>query len=143
MAIARDSQLTCECGSTFFYTTRAEQFAAGGYGSAEFRSLSNAPKTVLVCLCGKPVTPKPNFYGRQTTAGVAEDEFRKSVEFSQRYRKEHSLENIAQIAVSPEELQKVADQVDELRKVVERPVAVDLDPKPKSKVKIKAAETKV
>lgn len=123
------SAMQCECGSTFFYTARAEQFQAGGFGTAEFRSISNAPKTILVCLCGKPVTPKPSHFARGTMAGVAEQEFAKSVEAALKFRNAHSLDHVAQIAASPAELQKVQDQVDEIRKAV---LAL-----PKSKAKTK------
>src|SRR4051812_38367496 len=110
-----DKQLTCSCGSTFFYTQRAEQYAAGGYGTAEFRSISSGPKTLLMCLCGQPVMPKPSYYTKGTTAALSEDDFRKSVEVAQKRREANSIQNIANIAVSPSELQECKDQIDELR----------------------------
>lgn len=113
------SILTCDCGSTFFFIVRAEQFQAGGYGSAEFRSISNSPKTTLICLCGQPFTPKPAFVTRGTVAAAQEDAFRKSVESAQKYRKDHSMNHIAEITVSPAELQEVETRVIELAKTLE------------------------
>lgn len=119
--MAGQDKLVCtECGSTFFYTSRAEQFQTGGYGSAEFRSLSNAPKTILVCVgCGVPVTPKSTHYARGTISDVAEQEFRKSIEEGQKFRKANSAANFAQIAASPAELQKVRELVDDVKRAVE------------------------
>lgn len=116
--MARDNQLTCSCGSTFFYTQRAEQFAAGGYGTAEFRSISSGPKTILVCLCGQPAMPKPSYYTKGTTASLAEDEFRKSIEVAQKRREANSIQNIANIAAAPSEVQECRDQISELRKAI-------------------------
>ena len=108
------SILTCECGSTFFFTVRAEQFQAGGFGTAEFRSISNAPKTLLVCICGHPYTPKPGYHARGTVAAAAEEAFRKSVEAAQKHLKEHSLDNIAQIAANPAEVEKLGSRIKSL-----------------------------
>lgn len=133
--MANQDKLSCMvCHSTFFYTEHAEQFQAGGYGSAQFRSLSNAPKTILVCIgCGAPVTPMPTYYGKNTTADVAEQDFRKSVEAGQKYRKAQSIQNIAQISVSPEELKEVRDIVNGIVHTLDTPA------KPKvSKSKAKA-----
>ena len=46
------------CGSTFFIKLSAEQFSDGGYGTAQFRSLSNSPESAYVCLCGRLVETK-------------------------------------------------------------------------------------
>jgi hypothetical protein len=73
--------LICDnCGGAYFYVVRAEQFQAGGYGESEFRSLTNAPKTVVVCLCGRPVAPRPANYVAGAAAKTAEEVFRKSIE---------------------------------------------------------------
>lgn len=141
MANAHDKVVCGNCKGTFFTVSHAEQFVAGGYGSAEFRSLSNAPKTVLICIgCSTPITPKPAFYGKGTTADVAEQDFRKSVEVGQKYRKDNSVHNIATIAVSPKELQDVRELVEDIKRVVE---AKDKSIKPKQEVKkaVKAERT--
>lgn len=112
--------LVCdECSSTFFYTVRSEQFQSGGYGSAEFRSISNAPKTLLICLCGKPYTPKSSYFAKSTVAAAQEEAFRKSVEAAQKYLKEHSLEHVASIAASPAEIQALEDRIREITKNLE------------------------
>lgn len=99
--------------------THAEQFLQGGYGTAEFRSISNAPKTVLICIgCGTPVTPKPSYYSRGTVASLAEEDFKKSIEAGQKFRKENSMQNVAQVAVSPAELNKVRELVEDVKKAV-------------------------
>jgi hypothetical protein len=113
----RHPQLTCiECSSTFFYVARAEQFQAGGYNTVEFRSLSNAPKTVLVCVgCGIAVAPKPSYAAKGTVAAEAEGDFIKSFEGGQKYRKARSLDNIVKITASMTELQEVKDQLEMLK----------------------------
>lgn len=107
--------IQCKCGSTFFEKKHVEQFAAGGYGTAEARSVSNAPKTILVCLCGRPMAPKPSYFARGTTAAKAEDDFTKSVELALKAVDELTMEHIAQIAVSPKELASVTEAVEEVR----------------------------
>lgn len=133
--MARDTQLTCECGSTFFYTVRAEQWAAGGYGTAEFRSQSNAPKTLLVCLCGKPVIPQRSHYSKGTSAGIVEEEFRRSTEVAQKAREAASPKHFAQIAASPKEVEEIKIGLEEVRR------AFDSLSKPKAKA-TKAVEVK-
>jgi hypothetical protein len=125
-------KLTCTvCGSTFFTTARAEQFVAGGYGSAEFRSISNSPKTVLTCVgCSTPVTPAPAYYSRGTVAGVAEEEFRKSIEAGQKYRED---KNTIGKFVSPSELNEVRDLALDVKKAVEAQ-SKPKSPKPKQAV---------
>lgn len=138
--------LKCECGSTFFEQRRVEQFQAGGYGTAEFRSISNAPKTVLICLCGKPVAPKPGYYSKGTVAALQEVEFAKSVEESRKHREASSINNIANIAASPAELRELADKFEVLSAAVSalgRPTSTPQltkeDTKPKArKVKVEA-----
>lgn len=135
MANAQE-KLTCvTCGGSFFQMTHAEQFLQGGYGTAEFRSLSNAPKTVLVCIgCSTPVTPKPGYYSRGTVAAIAEDEFRKSIEAGQKFRKDTSMQNIANIAASPAEVQEVRELVEDVKKAVDA-LAKPKGPKAKQEVK--------
>src|SRR6266404_6505622 len=123
----QDKLICAACGGSFFNTVRAEQFQPGGYGSAEFRSLSNAPKTVLNCIgCGTPVLPKPSHYGRGTIADIAEQDFRKSIESGQKYRKDNSIQNVVNIAASVEELEQVRGQVEDIKK------AIDASSKPKA-----------
>lgn len=111
-----NTQLTCDCGSTFFMKFSAEQFLSGGYGSAEFRSTSGAPKTVLVCLCGKPYPTKPTAgLSMKTVAGIAENDFQKSVQSAQKRRDEASLKHVAEISASPSEVKRLREEVTELR----------------------------
>lgn len=133
----QQNKITCTvCGSTFFTTIRAEQFIAGGYGTAEFRSISNAPKTVLQCIgCGTPVNPKPGYYSKGTVAGVAEDDFRKSVEMGRKYRETNSIQNIVKIAVSPSELREVREFAEDIKR------AVEAQAKPKASKKLSLIES--
>jgi hypothetical protein len=113
--------LTCPtCQGTHFWTAQAQQFIAGGYGSAEFRSISNAPKTVQICIgCGTPATPKPQQYSRGTQAHLDEVAFRKSVELGQAFRKSNSIQNVAQIAASPSEVNELRMLINDVKKAVE------------------------
>ena len=111
-------KLQCECGSTFFYTVRAEQFAAGGYGTAEFRSMSQAPKTFLVCLCGRPTFPQPNSYAQGTQAALSERDFQESAKAASEVAKAKSITNIAQIAASPAEVEELRKQILELQQTL-------------------------
>ncbi len=131
-------KLTCSvCGGSFFTVARAEQFQSGGYGSAEFRSLSNAPKTVLNCIgCSTPVSPKPAHYGRGTTADIAEQDFRKSIDAGQKYRKDNSIQNVANVAASITELQEVRATVEDIKKHIEASERAKA-PKPKATAKAK------
>lgn len=130
-------KLSCSiCGGTFFIASHAEQFILGGYGTAEFRSISNSPKTVLICIgCGAPVTPKPAYYAKGTTADIAETDFRKSVEAGQKYRKDNSIQHVAEISASPSEVSELKTKINDIKK------AVDILSKPKPKPKT-IAETK-
>lgn len=132
--MATESLACAACKGTFFAPVHAEQYLKGGYGSAEFRSISNAPKTVLICIgCGTPITPAPSFYSRSTVAGAAEQEFRKSIEAGQAYRDKNSLKNIASIAVAPSEMREVRELVEDIRKAIDvKPLKA---PKPKQEVK--------
>lgn len=140
--------LQCECGSSFFEQRRVEQFQAGGYGTAEFRSISNAPKTVLVCLCGKPVAPKPGYYAKGTLAAVQETDFAKSIELARKFREASSINNIANIAASPAELQELKDSFEAMKAdiiALSRPTSTPQltkeSSKPKArKVKVQEAE---
>ena len=107
------------CGSTFFTSVRAEQFISGGYGSAEFRSISNAPKTAYQCVgCGTSIGQKQQFFSRGTTADVVEQEFRKSMEAGTKYRKELSVKQDMSNFVSTDELQKVIDMIEDIKKII-------------------------
>lgn len=132
-----NNQLICDCGSSFFFKYGAEQFQAGGYGSAEFRSLSNAPKTVLICLCGKPYPAKPQAgYSKATVAGLAEDSFQKSIDAARKRRDEVSMKHVAEISASPEEVKNLQGQIDQLRTVL-NDANTPKAPQPKTPVKIK------
>ena len=111
-------KLQCECGSTFFYTTRAEQFSAGGYGTAEFRSMSQAPKTFLVCLCGRPAFPQAGSYAHGTQAAQAEKDFQESSKSALDVVNSKSLTNIANIAASPSEVAELRKEMDSLRQAL-------------------------
>lgn len=134
--MATQDKLVCNvCTSTFFWTARAEQFLAGGYGSAEFRSISPGPKTVLICVgCGTPATPKAAQYTRGTQAHLDEDQFRKSIDAGQKYRSSNSIQNVAKVAASVEEVEELRGLINDVKKAVEagaKPKA----PKPKSEPK--------
>lgn len=138
--MATNDRLVCTaCGSTFFFQEHAEQFQPGGYGTAEFRSLSGAPKMVLICIgCATPVIPKESHYARGTVADLAESDFRKSVEGGRKFRKDNSIQNVAKIAASPNELQEVRELVETIR------TAVNAISKPKAlrpKVEVKPYRT--
>lgn len=124
------------CTSSFFYMQRAEQYLQGGYGTAEFRSTSNAPKTILVCIgCGTPVTPKSTHYGRGTAADLAEQDLRKSVEAGQKWRKANSIQNVANITASASEVQNLRELVDDIQKAVK---ALEKPKAPKAKQSVNA-----
>lgn len=143
MAGPGNTQLTCDCGSTFFYKTGAEQYLAGGYGSAEFRSTSNAPKTVLICLCGKPFPAKPTMgLSQSTVAGIAESAFQKSIASAQKRRDELSLKHMAEISASPSEVRQLQTQIDQLQagfNAITAPAA----PQPKNAPKTPAKSRKI
>jgi len=133
--------LTCDqCKSTFFFTARAEEFLAGGYGTAEWRSVSNAPKTILVCVgCGKAVTPKQNYYAKGTQAAIAEEHFAESVKNGNKFREKNSIQHVAQIAASPDELAALKKEVEDLRQALNSMTAdKTLKPKQKKPTEVKA-----
>lgn len=134
--MAQMDKLICPtCGGSFFTTQRAEQFVAGGYGTAEFRSISNAPKTVLTCIgCSTPITPKPAFYGKGTIADIAEQDFRKSVELGQKHRKESDPKILLQQVASDEKVTEIKNLIDDVKKAVEAAA------KPKAPVSKKEAK---
>lgn len=136
MMATNDKLICTACGGTFFMQGHAEQFQPGGYGTAEFRSVSGAPKTVLVCIgCGTPVVPKESHYARGTVADLAESDFRKSVEAGRKHRKDNSIQNIVKIAASPAELQEVREIIETVRTAVNTIIS-----KPKSKKLILSGE---
>jgi hypothetical protein len=139
MAIPVSQQLVCSCGSSFFYTVRAEQFQAGGYGTAEFRSTSGAPKTLLICLCGKPVPPQPAHYSRGTSADLAETAFRASIKCADKLRSEVTMAHVAEIAASPAEVKELREGVEEIRKAMNA-AAEPKAPQPKER---KPSKTKM
>jgi hypothetical protein len=112
-------KLQCVCGSTFFVPVRAEQYATGGYGTAEFRSVSQAPKTFLVCLCGRPAFPQPSTFAQGTSAGIAEKDFQESQKSAMTAIESQSLTNIANIAAAPSEVEDLRKQVEDLKATVE------------------------
>ncbi len=123
MALPVQDKLVCsECKGTFFWTAQAQQFITGGYGSAEFRSISNAPKTVLICIgCGTPATPKPAQYSRGTQAHLDEEAFRASVKAGQDWRVANSIKNVAKITASVEEVNELRALIGDVKKAVEAP----------------------
>lgn len=119
--VPTQDKLVCSiCAGTFFWTAQAQQFLAGGYGSFEYRSISNAPKTVLICIgCGTPAPSRPSQYSRGTQAHLDEEAFRKSIEVGQAYRRANSIQNVAQVAASPEELGELRNLINDVKKAVE------------------------
>lgn len=111
-------KLQCECGSTFFFTVRSEQFAAGGYGTAEFRSMSQAPKTFLVCLCGRPTFPQPTSFAQGTVASIAEKEFQESAKCAKDAIASTGVSNIANLAASPAEVADLRKQIEDLKQTL-------------------------
>lgn len=131
MAGPGSTQLQCDCGSTYFFKYSVEQFLAGGYGSAEFRSTSNAPKTVLVCLCGKPFPSKPMAgLSQSTVAGQAERAFQASIQAAQKRRDEMSLQHVAEISASPSEVKQLKAEIDQLRSAFNQ-LSTPVAPQPK------------
>jgi hypothetical protein len=68
--------------------------------------------------CMTPVTPQDNQYARSSVAMQDEMSFRASIECGKNYRTKNSIQNVAQIAVSPGELRRVETLVEDLRKTV-------------------------
>lgn len=124
-----------DCGSSFFSQEKADQYFGGGYGTAEYRAVSGSPKIVLVCIgCGTPITPQPSYHARGSLSSLAEADFNKSVEVGQKYRKDNSIQNVANVAASIQELRAIQVQVAGLVQIVESlKTMIESLPKPKAK----------
>lgn len=122
--------LKCQdCGGLFFVKSRAERYQKAGYGSAEFRSTETMEKTVLQCIgCGALVPPRDQNFARNTIAQMQQEDFTKSVKAGQEYRRNNSMQNFSKIAVSPQELKRVEDLVEDLRKELRASLAAKDSP---------------
>jgi hypothetical protein len=113
------------CGGKFFVKSRAERYQKAGYGTAEFRSIDTAAKTILQCIgCLTPVTPQDTQYARGTVAQAQEGDFRQSILAGQAYRKNNSIQAVVESAASIQEVQELKSQLTALTKKLN-----DLTPK--------------
>ena len=101
--------MTCShCGGTFFYKVNAEQYSDGGYGTAQFRSLSMATEAFYVCLCGTVTDIKDT-----AARGLADrhTQFISCVKKAIAIQKKDSPQFVAEQCASLEELQQVNDRL--------------------------------
>lgn len=116
---ALNKPLVCEdCGSTFFYSSYAEQFATGGHGSAEFRSISSSQITVRVCLCGSTLIPSIQSQGGAASVQQSRSEFYRSAKAAKDRRKALSPDVVAKAVPSRAELNELKGLIVELQKEV-------------------------
>lgn len=113
LAAKANAPMVCpDCGSTFFYQVRAEEYSSSGYASAQFRSVSMNTEPLYICPCGSPVEVK------DTTAGKITDSprqrFLASLKSALEFRKSQQLTGAATGFVSVAEYQELAAQVQEL-----------------------------
>lgn len=128
-----NTPIACElCGSTWFYTIHAEQFAGGGYGSAEMRSISGNPVQMRICLCGNPVVPQSQNFGGSRALGSRES-FYMSAKDAKTYREKHSLDHVATIAASPAEIEALKKEIKALQETITKMAEIVAKPKLKSK----------
>jgi hypothetical protein len=109
-----------KCGSTFFYTVHAEQFAAGGFGTVEFRSLTASPVPTRVCLCGTVLMSSRSAAGGSRTVLAAREAFYDSVNGAKHYKEKLTPDKIAQATASRSEVESLKAQVDELTALIDQ-----------------------
>lgn len=115
-----NTPIECEiCGSTWFYSIHAEQFSGGGYGSVEMRSITGNPVQMRICLCGNPIVPQSQNFGGSRALGSRES-FYMSAKKAKTYREKHSLDHVAEIAASTEELQAAQAEIVEIKVILTR-----------------------
>lgn len=137
-----NNPIACElCGSTWFYSIHAEQFSGGGYGSVEMRSITGNPVQMRICLCGNPIVPQSQNFGGSRALGSRES-FYMSAKSAKTYREKHSLDHVAEIAASTEELQAAQAEIAEIKTILTRVEALTQETielqKSKKAVKAKA-----
>ena len=109
-----NTPIECRCGSTFFFTVYAEEFAGGGYGSIEMRSLSNGPQVLRVCPCGEVYAPSKSAAGGARQVLNARDRFYDSIKKAKGFRDRVNPDAIARVTASKSEVDELRDRVDAL-----------------------------
>jgi hypothetical protein len=104
--------LVCtECQGNHFYLVHAEQWAGGGYGTMEYRSLTASPYSLRVCLCGALMPPQQTYQAGARSVQSARDQFFQSIIRAQERRLERSADKlgdkIAKSAATKQELEAV------------------------------------
>jgi len=103
------------CNGTWFYKVTVEQFSDGGYGSAQFRSLSMTPETAYVCLCGAIVENKESVgRGVDSRHGYFLGAIRTALECQKR----NSVQQVAASCASIEEVEELRDRVKWLEEAI-------------------------
>jgi hypothetical protein len=102
-----------ECGSTYFYTAHAEQFAGGGYGSIEFRSITTSPQPIKVCLCGHPLVPKQASFGGSPDVLSARNSFYASAQAASERRKKSNPDKLVKLLATREDLELLQKSLSE------------------------------
>lgn len=108
--------IECRCGSTFFFTVHAEEFASGGYGSIEMRSLSNSPTLLRVCPCGEVFAPSKTGAGGARQVLNARDRFYDSIAKAKEFRERLSPDQIAKVTASKHELDMVMERLEQIER---------------------------
>ncbi len=106
------------CGSTFFIKLSAEQFSDGGYGTAQFRSLSNSPESAYVCLCGRLVDIKESV-GRGQEGQHARFVSAVAVALSAQLKQDNKFKELSTQVASVDDLASLRADVEYLKQCVE------------------------
>lgn len=104
--------IACEkCGGTYFYTVHAEQFAGGGYGSVEFRSVTPSPYPLRICLCGYPLMPKIQATGGAQQIQTARSQFVAALQIAQKLLKALTPEKLSEGAITKLDLEQLKEEL--------------------------------
>jgi hypothetical protein len=103
------------CGGTWFYKVTVEQFSDGGYGSAQFRSLSMTPETAYICLCGTIVENKEAM-GRGVDS--RHGHFLSAIRTALEHQKRNSVQVVASTCASIEEVEQLRQRVNWLEEAI-------------------------
>jgi hypothetical protein len=116
-AIAPTSQsVICDrCGSSYFHTVYVEQFAGGGYGSMEFRSITGSPIPLRICVCGTVKSPENTYVPGSRAIVSAREELVKSLQDAKRYQDQNAasllLDRVAKATASKNELTDLRNEL--------------------------------
>lgn len=105
--------MSCVCGSTHFYTVRAEEFANNGYGSAQLRALSMNTEPLYICICGRPVSLKDSSVSKISEGARAR--FFRSLQIAVEDQKKSQPQGLAQGFVSIAEYKEALETIEELQ----------------------------